>query len=141
MVALTIDQLLDLLSGPWGAFASDEERRSAWQLVRDDMLEERRDHLPNAFWQHEPGIPDRLRSLPPMPAEVGMWFDREHIQWRAVGRVVGRESGCGGCADRPPALSRAEVSGRSSVSGIRRRRRRLAISTRPARKSANVAPT
>jgi hypothetical protein len=82
---LTLLQRFDLRSGPWGHFPSDADRRAAWTLVRDEMIPARLSEgcLPNGFWQYEPGIPEHLRRLPPMPDQVGTWFEHETGTWRA----------------------------------------------------------
>ncbi len=70
---LTFQQKLDLRSGarwwrlpgsdrsPW---ASEDERRAAWEAHRDEMLAWPRvtHKRPAAYWQYTEGVPDELRE-------------------------------------------------------------------------------
>jgi len=86
---LTLDQMFELTIGPRGAsvFASDADRRAAWEAHRDELLAiwEAEAVRPWAFWRYEPGLPPELRERdrPRLDNSAGRELDRRRRAWLA----------------------------------------------------------
>ena len=76
---------MELSIGPRdeGAFASDDARRAAWVVHRDELLAGLEDEAvrPWAFWRYEPGVPAKLRNVEGRGSDE---LDRRRRAWLGV---------------------------------------------------------
>lgn len=84
---LTVPERIDLDVGSRiSPFASSAARRRAWQIHADELVATFRTPgaRPAAWWAYEPGIPRRLRRLPPRPdPRLGMASDFRDPEYSA----------------------------------------------------------